>query len=280
MSEPGVGSDAANITTTAVKSADGKYYVVNGAKKWISTAYYADYTMMGVRTGGPGASGISVLVCPLKGYPGITLERIITSGQVTTNHAHIKLNNVKIPAGNLVGEEGKGLSYFVSNVNHERVLLATTAARLSRVALSTAFGYCLEREAFGKKLMDQPVVRHRFAKAGSELEAFWSWIEQVAYQCSLMSEEEINKLNGGAICLLKARGGMVFHECAAVAALVMGGVAYARTGPGSIIEKLWREVNGTRVPAGSEDVMLDQGIKQMVKSYQQELKRLKEVSKL
>ncbi|EMD95279.1 hypothetical protein COCC4DRAFT_149257 [Bipolaris maydis ATCC 48331] len=280
LSEPGVGSDASQISTTAVKSADGKEYIINGEKKWITSGMRSDYCILGVRTGGPGSKGLSVVVCPLKDYPGVSRRRITMSGQITALHAHITLKNVRIPVTNLVGEEGKGLKYVVSNVNHERLLLATSAARFSRVALSTAFKYSMERKAFGKALLDQAVVRHRFAKAGAQLEGFWSWVEQVAYQCSKMSEEEINKVNGGAICLLKAQGGIVFQECAEVASLIMGAVGYARNESGSLVEKLWREVIGVRVPAGSEDVMLDQGINQMRRSYQDDLGRLGESSKL
>jgi len=224
--------------------------------------------------------GISVVVCPLAGQPGVTRRRITMSGQITALQAHITFKDVRVPVANLVGEEGKGLYYVISTVNFERLLLATSAARLSRLALSTAFKYSLERKAFGKTLMDQPVVRHKFAKAGAELEGFWSWIEQVGYQCSKMSEEEINKTNGGAICLLKAKGGIVFHECMQVATLVMGAVGYARNESGALIEKLWREVVGVRVPAGSEDVMLDQGIKQMKRHYEDNLRQLEGWSKL
>ena len=279
LSEAGVGSDAGQLVTNAVKSADGKDYIINGEKKWITQGLVSDYCILAVRTGGPGLKGISVVVCPLES-PGITRKRIIMSGQVTAYHALITFKDARIPVANLIGEEGKGMEYFVSNVNHERLLLATSAARFARTALSTAFKYSMERKAFGKTLLDQPVVRHKFAKAGALLEGYWAWVEQVGYQCSKLSEEEINRMCGGSICLLKAQGGIVFHECASVATLIMGAVGYARHESGSLVEKLWREVTGVRVPAGSEDFMLDQGIKQLRRRYDEDLKRQAASSKL
>ncbi|KAM3418711.1 hypothetical protein BST61_g4688 [Cercospora zeina] len=281
MSEAAVGSDAGQLETTAVKSADGKDYIINGEKKWITQGLVSDYVMLGARTGPPGSgsAGVSVIICPLVG-PGISRERIVMSGQVTAYHAKITFKNARVPVSNLIGEEGKGLQYFVSNVNHERLLLAASAVRFARTALSTAFKYATERRAFGKTLLDQPVVRHRFAKAGAELEGYSAWVDQVGYQCSQLSEEEINKFCGGSICLLKAKGGMVFQECCSTAALVMGAVGYARNESGALIEKLWREVMGTRIPAGSEDVMLDQGINQYRRQYLAELKRAGGSSKL
>ena len=76
ITEPHAGSDVANIQTTAKKSADGKYYVINGEKKWITNGIWSDYATMAVRTSGRGPSGISVIVVPLKGHPGVTMRRL------------------------------------------------------------------------------------------------------------------------------------------------------------------------------------------------------------
>ena len=78
------------------------------------------------------------------------------------------------------------MRYIMTNFNHERLTIAIGTCRQSRVALSAVFNYCLKREAFGKTLMDQPVVRHRLAKCGTLLESHWAWIEQFVYQMTLM----------------------------------------------------------------------------------------------
>lgn len=139
--------------------------------------------------------------------------------------------------------------------------------------------YVLKREAFGKTLIEQPVVRHRLAKAGAELEMMQSWVESFLYNMTQLSKEEADVRLGGLTALAKAKAGMVFNECAQTAVLLFGGNGYTRTGQGEIAEKLYREVMGARIPGGSEDVMLDLAVRQLVKQYQRESKKL-EASKL
>jgi acyl-CoA dehydrogenase len=166
-----------------------------------------------------------------------------------------------------------------TNFNHERLTIACGVTRSSRVALSSAMGYVLKREAFGKPLIDQPVVRHRLAKAGAELEMLQAWVESFLYNMTKLSKEEADVKLGGLTALAKAKAGMVFNECAQTAVLLFGGNGYTRTGQGEIAEKLYREVMGARIPGGSEDVMLDLAVRQLVKQYQREAKKL-EGSKL
>lgn len=96
------------------------------------------------------------------------------------------------------------MRYIMTNFNHERLSIAVATTRQARVALSAAFEYVLKREAFGKPLIDQPVVRHRLAKAGALLESQWAWVEQFAYQLTQMKKEESDVALGGLTGLLKA----------------------------------------------------------------------------
>lgn len=267
ITEPSAGSDVANIATTAVKSKDGKHYIVNGEKKWITNGVWADVASMAVRTGGPGPSGLSMLVVPLKNYPGVTTRRIKVGGQISAGTTFIDLEDVKVPVENLIGVEGMGMKYVMTNFNHERLTIAVGVARQARVALSAAFEYCMKREAFGKTLMEQPVVRHRLAKAGAELETLQAWNEQFLYQMTQLTKEEADVKLGGLTALAKAKAGMVLNECAQTAVLLFGGNGYTRTGQGAIAEKIYRDVNGARIPGGSEDVMLDLAIRQLVKNF-------------
>lgn len=107
ITEPSGGSDVANIQTTAVKSNDGTHYIVNGWKKWITGAPWATHMTTAVRTGGPGMAGISVLVVPMDS-PGVTWRRIPNSGQNAGGASLIELDDVKVPAENLLGREGQG----------------------------------------------------------------------------------------------------------------------------------------------------------------------------
>ncbi|KAI9819981.1 MAG: hypothetical protein M1827_006551 [Pycnora praestabilis] len=274
ITEPEAGSDVANIQTTAVKSKDGKHYIVNGTKKWITNGIWSDNSAMAVRTGGPGASGLSMLVVPLKDYPGVTMRRLKVAGQISAGTTFIELDDVHVPIENLIGSEGMGMKYIMTNFNHERLTIAIMATRQSRVALSSAFEYCMKREAFAKTLMEQPVVRHRLAKCGALLESQWAWVEQFVYQMSRMEKREADIELGGLTALCKANAGRVLDECARCAVLLFGGNGYTRTGQGEIAERIYREVPGARIPGGSEDVMLDLSIRQLVKNYQNHIKQL------
>lgn len=274
ITEPDAGSDVANIQTTAVKSADGKKFVINGTKKWITNGFWSHYATMAVRTGGPGAGGLSLVVVPLKGHPGVTMRRLKVQGQVSAGTTYIELDDVEVPVENLIGKEGMGMKYIMTNFNHERLTIAVTATRQARVALSAAFEYCLKREAFGKSLMDQPVVRHRLAKCGAPLEAQWAWLETFVYSMTKMPRDEADVALGGLTAAAKANAGIVLNECAQCAMLLFGGNGYTRTGQGEIAERLSREVFGVRVPGGSEDVLLDLSIRQLVKNYQNKTKAM------
>lgn len=245
---------------------------------------------MAVRTGGPGAKGLSVLVVPLKGYPGVSMRRLKVAGQITGGTTYIELDDVKVPVDNLVGKEGDGMRIIMTNFNHERLVITVGVVRQCRVALSAAFSYCMKREAFGKTLMDQPVVRHRLAKAGAEVEMLHAWVEQILYQLAHLSKEEADFRLGGLTALAKAKAGMVLNECAQCAVLLFGGNGFTQTGQGELVEgmlsakpplsllliatAILRDVPGIRIPGGSEDVLLDLSVRQLVKIYQAQEKML------
>ncbi|KAF2094667.1 acyl-CoA dehydrogenase [Rhizodiscina lignyota] len=274
ITEPEAGSDVAQIQTTAVKSDCGKYWIINGTKKWITNGIWSDYSSMAVRTGGPGGSGLSMIVVPLKGYPGVSMRRLKVAGQISAGTTYIELDDVKVPIENLIGEEGMGMKYVMTNFNHERLSISVGVTRQARVALSAAFEYVMKREAFSKPLIEQPVVRHRLAKAGALLETQQAWVEQFVYQMANLPKAEADIKLGGLTALAKAQAGIVLNECAQVAMLLFGGNGYTRTGMGEIAERINREVFGARVPGGSEDVLLDLAVRQLVKNFKNATKTL------
>lgn len=101
-------------------------------------------------------------------------------------------------------------------------MIALGVARTSRVCLTTAMGYVLKREAFGKALIEQPVVRHRLAKAGAELEMLQAWLDQFLWQMVHLPKQDADKRLGGLTALVKAKAGMVLNECAQNAVLLFG----------------------------------------------------------
>ncbi|KAF1816839.1 acyl-CoA dehydrogenase [Eremomyces bilateralis CBS 781.70] len=280
ITEPGAGSDVANIQTTAKKSPCGKYYIVNGSKKWITNGVWSQYASMAVRTGGPGRTGLSLLVVPLLGHEGVSMRRLKNSGAATSGTTFIELDDVKVPVENLIGEEGQGMKMIMTNFNHERLNIAIGVTRSARVALSSAFEYVMKREAFGKALIEQPVVRHRLAKAGAELESLSAWVEQFVYMMTKLKKEDADRELGGLTALAKAKAGMVLDECVRTAVLLFGGNGYTRSGQGEVVEKLYREIPGARIPGGSEDVLLDLSIRELVKHFRAQSAALDKPSKL
>lgn len=223
---------------------------------------------MAVRTGGEGAGGLSLLLVPLKGHPGVDMRRLKVGGQISAGTTFIDMDEVKVPVENLIGEEGKGMTYIMTNFNHERISICLGVTRQCRTALSTAFEYVMKREAFGKPLINNAVVRHRLAGAGAQLEAYSAWIDQLVYQMMNMTKAEADLKLGGTVAMGKALGGRVLDDCASVAILLFGGNGYTRSGQGELIEKIYREVPGMRIPGGSEDVLFDLSIRQLVKIYE------------
>lgn len=188
-------------------------------------------------------------------------------GQISAGTTYISLDDVRVPAANLIGRAGMGMRYIMTNFNHERLVIAVGVTAQARAALAAAFAYTLRRRAFGAALVEQPVVRHRLAKAGAELEALHAWVEGFVYAMAHLSKDEADVRLGGLTALAKAKAGMVLSEVAQTAVLLFGGNGVTRSGQGQIAEMVYREVMCARIPGGSEDVMLDLAVRQLVKNY-------------
>jgi citronellyl-CoA dehydrogenase len=169
ITEPGCGSDVANIKTKAEKSGDD--YIINGAKMFITNGGRADFITLSVRTGGPGFQGISLVTFPTdtKGFSvGKKLEKM---GNHSSDTALLHFENCRIPRRFLLGEENKGFTYIMQNFQGERLVAAISSYAGAELALQDAIKYAREREAFGKRLIDMQVWQHRFAEMATELEA-------------------------------------------------------------------------------------------------------------
>jgi acyl-CoA dehydrogenase len=236
ITEPDAGSDVANVTTTAEKSSDGKRYIVNGTKKWITNGIWSNYATMAVRTGGPGPGGLSLLVVPLIGQEGVNMRKIEVGGGITSGTSFIQLEDVEVPVENLIGQEGAGMKYIMTNFNHERLTIAIGATRSARAALGAAMEYVMKREAFGQPLINQAVVRQRLARAGALVETQWAWVESFVYQMAHLKKEDADRELGGLIAMCKAQAGIVLDDCARTAVLLFGGNGYTRSGQGELVE--------------------------------------------
>ena len=262
ITEPSGGSDVAGLQTTAEKSADGSEYVVNGVKKWITGSIWATHMTTAVRTGGEGLGGISVLVIPLD-LPGVRVTRITNSGQNAGGSAFVTLNDVRVPAWNLIGKENQGFAIIMKNFNKERFLLAVGCNRKARTCLSHAFAYANTRKTFGKPLMANQVIRRKFAELAHRVEAHWAWLEQIAYAVKTSERGWWSEEIAGRIALAKVQGGQILELAAREAQQVFGGAAYQRGGgKGEVVEQISRDLRMMVVGGGSEEILEDLAVRQ------------------
>lgn len=155
ITEAFAGSDVAGLRTTATKTPDGKHYIVNGSKKWITNAVFSDYFVTAVRT----EKGLSVLL--IERGEGVETKLIKTSYSTVAGTTYISFDNVKVPVENLLGQENKGIHVVLSNFNHERWSMACGSIRMSRLVVEESLKWANQRLVFGKRLIEQPVIRQK-----------------------------------------------------------------------------------------------------------------------
>merc|ERR1712066_711197 len=133
---------------------------------------------------------------------------------------------------------------------------------MGRVCLEESLKFANKRKTFGKTLVQHPVIRWKIAEMARLVEATHHWLEFVTYQLNTMTKLEANVKLGGQTALLKVQCTKVFEYCAREAAQIFGGLSYTRGGQGEKVERLSREVRAMAVPGGSEEIMLDLGVRQ------------------
>jgi len=265
ITEPDAGSDVANLTCEAKLSEDGKHFIVNGEKKWITNGIWCDYFTTAVRTGGSGMNGVSLLL--IERGEGVSTRRMDCQGVWSSGTTYITFEDVKVPVENLLGKKDRGFQVIMTNFNHERVGIIIQCLRFSRVCFEESVKYASKRKTFGQKLINHPVIRLKLAHMARQIEASYAWLENIVYQCQKMGETEAMLRLGGAIAGLKAQATTTFEFCTKEAAQIFGGLAYSRGGQGGKVERLYRDTLAYKIPGGSEEIMLDLSIRQSMKVH-------------
>eukprot|EP01059_Diplonema_ambulator_P035425 TRINITY_DN8322_c2_g1_i1.p1 TRINITY_DN8322_c2_g1~~TRINITY_DN8322_c2_g1_i1.p1 ORF type:complete len:539 (+),score=203.45 TRINITY_DN8322_c2_g1_i1:49-1617(+) len=266
ITEPQAGSDVANVVTTAKKSPCGKFYIVNGTKKWITNGMFADYFVTAVRTGGKGMFGITMLL--IERTEGVKTTPISTSyGSGAAGTALVELHNVKVPVENVLGRVNQGFRCVMYNFNHERWMIIAQVVASMRATQDQTFKWAYQRKAFGKRLTDQPVIRQKLARMVSLTESMWSWLELITYQMNKMEFKDMMEKLAGPLALLKYQCTRAALQVADDAAQILGGRAITKTGMGRAIEQFSRTIKYGAILGGSEEIMADLGIRQALKNY-------------
>jgi len=251
ITEPGAGSDVAHLTTTA--RLDGDHYVVNGSKTYITGGMNANWFTTAVRTGGEGAGGVSALLIPadLEGVSRTALDK--KQGWWCSDTATIYFDNVRVPAGNLVGQENRGFGVIMANFNFERLAMSVAMEAFSRVCLEDAVNWARERKTFGQRLADHQVIRHKIADMKQRINATQCYLTHIS------AEVEAGRERAGDIALLKVQSSQTMEFCAREAMQILGGMGYMR---GSRVERIYREVRVNAIGGGSEEIMRDLAARQ------------------
>jgi alkylation response protein AidB-like acyl-CoA dehydrogenase len=265
VTEPNAGSDASNVQTTAVKSPCGKYYIVNGVKKWITNGIFADFMTVLVRTKeGAGAKGLSMLLIETDS-PGVKRQKMKCSGVWASGTTLISFDNVRVPVEHLIGKENKGFKYCVSNFNHERLIICAQAVASARVCYEQAWKHAHRRKTFGKPLIDHQVIRLKLGEMARQIEGCQAWLENIAFQIETMHPREATMKLSGPAALLKVQCTKTLELCARESSQIFGGLSFTRGGLGEMVERISREVKSLVIPGGSEEIMLDLGVKMTTK---------------
>lgn len=260
LTEPQGGSDLANLRTTAVKSECGKYYIVNGIKKFITGGLTSRWFSTAARTGDAdsGYFGVSLILIDKK-LPGVTVKKIETQGWWAGNTSLVIFEDVKVPVEYLIGQEGAGFLYLVDVMNGERMYAVVSATRGARAALELAIDFARKRKTFGKRLIDHQVIVHKIANMAKLVEACQASLEALYFQIEHGAQA---KDVGGPCALLKVQATNCLEYCVREASQILGGASFLRQGKGRWLERAVREVRVATVGGGSEEVMLGLAMRQ------------------
>lgn len=244
ITEPGGGSDVANISTTAVR--DGDFYVIDGAKLYITSGTRADFVTTAVRTGERGHAGISLIVVPTTTPGFIVSRRLDKMGWLCSDTAELFYDSVRVPVGNLIGAEGSGFGQIAQQFQGERLSLAFQAVATARRCLNLTIDWVRSRETFGRPLSTRQVVRHRIAELATEITAAEEFCRSVAVKWvdngGMLAETAMAKNTAVKVC------DHVVYE----SVQLFGGLGCMRE---SEVERHYRDARVLGIGGGTTEVM-------------------------
>ncbi|MBG6099032.1 acyl-CoA dehydrogenase family protein [Nocardioides luteus] len=249
ITEPDGGSDVSHLRTTAVR--DGDELVVNGAKTFITSGVRADFVTTAVRTGGPGAGGISLLVID-KDTPGFTVTRKLEKmGWKCSDTAELAFEDVRVPAANLVGDENAGFIYIAEAFVTERIALAVQGYGTAARCLALTADYCRQRTTFGEPLIKRQVVRHKLVEMHRQVEVAKAYTHAVVARYDregstqqTIAEAALAKQTAVEACTWVVDQAVQLH----------GGTGYMH---GTEVERHYRDARILPIGGGATEVMTD-----------------------
>ena len=252
ITEPGGGSDVANMATRAVR--DGDDYVIDGAKTFITGGLHASYYVVGARTGGSGLDGISLFFVGADA-PGFSRESVGKKmGWWASDTATLHFDACRVPATSMLGEEGQGFLAIMHNFNSERIGLAASMLGMARCCLDESVAYAKTRETFGRPLLQHQAIRHKIADMSSKIDAMEALLDRVCFAVE-QGERAVAEISK-----LKLFCSKELEWIANEAMQIFGGAAYLRGNP---VERIYRETKVMSIGGGSQEILRDLAVRQM-----------------
>jgi butyryl-CoA dehydrogenase len=244
LTEPHVGSEAGGLKTSAVRERD--HYVLNGVKQFITSGKNGDVAIvMAVTDKAAGKKGISAFLVPTQ-TPGYTVARLEDKmGQHASDTAQILFDNCRVPAENLIGEEGMGLKIALSGLEGGRIGIASQAVGMARAAFEAALAYSKERTSFGQPIFNHQAVQFKLADMATQVEVG----RQMIWHAASLKD-------AGAPCLKEAAMAKLFasemaERVCSDAIQVFGGYGYVSDFP---VERIYRDVRVCQIYEGTSEV--------------------------
>lgn len=251
VTEPGGGSDVSRLATTATQQGD--HYLVDGTKTLISGATRADWILTVVRTGDEGAGGLSLLLIDAHS-DGVSIEPVPGLVWYSASNGTIRLDKVRVPCAQLIGDEGRAFQCLTEQFNVERFSGVAATLALARVASADAIAWAQERRAFDKRLVEHQSIRHKLVAMVREIRAAYGYLDQCVYRF------ENGELPIADLCMLKIHATGVLERCSREAMQVLGGEAFQGN---KRVERIYREARIFTLGGGTEEVLSDLAARQM-----------------
>ena len=246
ITEPGGGSDVANLRTRAVR--DGDHYVISGAKTFITSGTRADFVTTAVRTGGEGHAGISLVVIE-KGTPGFDAsKKLKKTGWWASDTAELHFDNCRVPVANRIGPEHGAFPMIMMNFASERLALAGQCVAIAELAYQESIAYARDRQAFGKPLTGFQVTRHKLADMASRIAAARSLTGEVCVRAMRGEQMQVAGLAAKAKNVATDMCSFVCDQ----AVQIHGGYGYMRE---TLVERLYRDARLYPIGGGTREIM-------------------------
>lgn len=268
ITEPGGGSDVAALRTTARR--DGRDYVIDGEKTFITSGVRADWITLAVRTQADasapapkGAAGISMIVVP-GDAAGLSRSPLQKMGWHCSDTGHLRLDGVRVPARYLLGAEHQGFRIIMNNFNGERLGLAAMALGFAQACMQEALAWARQRKTFGAALVEHQVIRHKLMEMHMRIASTQAWVDALGVRADAgedgASTQTPNPDWVAQVCLLKNHATLTMQFCADQAVQILGGMGFMQ---GTVSERIYREVKVMTIGGGAHEIMNELAARQL-----------------